>query len=1779
MGGSSGGGGHTPYEAPDNLKSAQRLSAIGLISLGPIRGAVTADQYQSAFFDYTPIKNSKGEWNYQNTLIRYRLGYQDQQPLEDFDASEREVSVGAEVKLEHPISRTVIDPDIDLLRITLGVNALFSQNDQGDTHGTSVHLEILINGQSRQTVVINGKSSSRFHRSYLIDNLPPRPFTVTVRRVTPDSKSQRLQNATFWSSYTEIISAKLSYPNMAIVGIKTDSRYNPSFPNINFLLYGRLVKVPSNYDPDTRTYGSGLWRGDFKLAWTNNPAWVFYDLVTNKLAGLGQRLGDYGIDKFQLYQIAQYCDQQVPDGYGGVEPRMVANLWLTEQRDAYSVISDMASVFRAIVVWNGTQLTAIQDRNADPVCSFTQANVIDGKFNRQYVPLKSIFTAVEVEYADERNNYQKAIEYVADDAMIKRYGYNVKKIVAFACTSRGQARRYGKWVLETSRLEQCTISFSVGREGLQVLPGDIIEIADKSYANVNLGGRVLAINGRTVTLDAPIEVQGEKHLSYLVNDNNGQRLVRRKISQIDAQNKSLVTLDSEPTGLQIMDTWALHTPLVSTQRYRVLGVAENEDGSYGITALQHEPQKERIVDEGAIFTPLSETRHKVEPQLTHLGVQPTLSGDMKVSWEVTSGNGTVKYDIKVLKDGKLYLFKRDESSSELNLADLANGEYQVTIIARDAQGRMLSEKVQSFTIDNPPTPKNISVSGGLSGITLSWDFVDEATQTEIWASSTNNLANAERIAKVTANIYTHNVGPRQTRYYWLRHTRGINVGDWYQQQGLSAETGADIDAELALLNEKLSQNIIEEVFDTAMPARKLEMIKTVARIDNLTENIGHNQVYNEADGKLYVWDGSKYTAKVQAVDLEGKLASSQLDQALVNQLTQASSTANNALSKANTVQSALAQEATQRTQAIQAQTRARTQALQAEANARGTAVSRLEQADRKQAQLITTATTKADNALSGLSEERQARIAGDNAQAQARAILTTRVASVESGISTLQNSIASANRSVSELSQSLNAKIDGIEVGGWNLIKNSRLLNDTTHWNVIGGRDVRNGIAVLKSLDTSRQWCWRQTFDLPEKQYTFSAEVKPERTAFYLHLYNGKSWVNFHARNLTPGIWQKISITFVSAITNISFINPGEGLVELQNPMLVEGNRAMTWAPAPEDIEQSISAVSAELTSYKSTQATKEQAQATQISGLTTRLGNAESSLSTTSQAITTLNGTVSTMHTIQAVSIAGNRKALAGISLGSNGGTESSVIVMADKFNVVKNAQDGNITPMFGVVNNKVAVNGDLIADGTISARMMAADSVQAGTIQAGAINANHLQAGQISADKLAIGLGGNLLYNPIFANNGNGWVYYVNTNNIENNGYAFNNDTGAYRSGAYLPTENQFRLQRSRKSITGDARLGGLYQNIKLTPNTYYCFSAYVGAHRSYVDLGVELGRVQVISRSWSGRGHTGGYPNNTIDTGIENSYRIWILFKTNATNSAETNYRLIINTWGQNGQDSPMFVIRRPMLEECTQYTTQPSAWVNSGVTAIHGGSIVTNTITAQQIAANTITANEIASNAIATRHLSANSINANHIATRTLTADKLNINSLSAISANLGAVTAGTIRGVAITGNTISGNTISGGTISGANITGGTITGTRIEGITIEAQNIIGDVVKVYLGDLGFKNKINIPRSNRKRIALLMPVLLVHSSYWLKDSRREYDNSRWITTSYTYVAVHINGQIAFNASTAGLSHGMNRVVPMHGVISLPENTDITLSLIYNDGDAISSGTPFVFFVTNA
>ena len=849
MGGKSkGGGGHTPYEAPDSLRSAQKLRAIGLISLGPIKGP--ANKWKDTYFDNTPIQNANGvddndtgSFNFTNTEIQYNLGYQDQKPLEGFEASEREVSVGAEVKQQHPITRSVIDPDVTRLRLTIGINALISQNDQGDTNGTSVDFQILINNTPRGTYQIEGKSSSRFYRSYIIDDLPPRPFTVTVKRVTADSKSQRLQNGTHWVSYTEIIDTKLSYPNMAIVGIKTDSRYNPNFPNINFLLYGRIIKIPTTYNPETRTYAPGLWRGDFKMGWTNNPAWIFYDLITDKLAGLGQRIGDYGIDKFQLYEIAKYCDELVDDGYGGKEPRMVSNLWITEQREAYNVISDMASVFRALAVWDGTQFTAIQDRPTDPVCLYTQSNVLGGKFSRQYAAGKAIFTAVEVEYADERNLYQKAIEYVADNSMIARYGYNVKKMTAYGCTSRGQAHRYGKWVLETSRLEQCTITFTVGRQGLMHLPGDIIEVADNNYAGKVLGGRVVAISGKKVTLDQTVEIKGENYLNYITTDG----LTKIKIKSVDKANPAIVELDSAPQGLSIFDNWVLKSGVVSTQLYRALGITENDDGSYTITALQHEPQKEAIVDGSASFMPSVTTAHGAGVNKPANADVSFGDGGVKLTWTTSTNHGAVKYDVKLYRNGNLYSTHLDLDSPEISFDNLPNGRYTVEIRSKNSAGQLSDPITRTFEINLNIT--RFVTKSLLFAIELDWDLPKTAgvgNYTEVWRSTTNDISKAVKVATLPypQNNYVMSGVPLSAEYYfWLRcGDKNDNKGEFTAAVFGEADHNPDnlLNAiEGKITKSHLGQELINSLKNDVNSAVSEEAKARIAAVNNALQQINN----------------------------------------------------------------------------------------------------------------------------------------------------------------------------------------------------------------------------------------------------------------------------------------------------------------------------------------------------------------------------------------------------------------------------------------------------------------------------------------------------------------------------------------------------------------------------------------------------------------------------------------------------------------------------------------------------------------------------------------------------------------------------------------------------------------------------------------------------------------------------------------------------------------------------------------------------------------------------
>lgn len=1291
--GKGGSGGHTPVEAKETSRSKQLVKIVEVISEGEVEGL--ADGMKSVYFDNTPVQNKDGSYNFNNVQLEGRVGGQVQDVIAGFNTSEKEVSVGTQVRKNLPITRTVTDSKVSRLRLTIGVQSLFSQVENGDTNGTTVELVITIGSQS-YPVSISGKYSAQYLQQHTFDNLPPVPFTVKVERVTEDSKSQRLQNNTVWSSYTEIIDTEFTYPNTALIGVKFDSEYFSSIPARTYDLLGLRVKVPSNYDTRTRKY-TGMWDGTFKTDWTDNPAWILYDVVTSKRYGLGNRLGDFGADKWALYQVSQYCDQLVPDGFGGQEPRFTCNAWLTEQRSAYDVINDICSIFRAMPVWNGQQLTVVMDRPSDPVWTYTNANVEKGEFNYTFSAKKARHNAIQVEYADKDNGYEKAIEYVSDDESIRRNGLNVKKITAFGCTSRGQAHRTGLWLLQTEKLETKTVSFVVGAEGLMHVPGDIIKVADTYYAGTNVGGRVLAVNGKKVTLDREISVNGNSYFSYI----NAQ--AKHQDIKIVSVNGAEVTLDQEPAGLEAYGVWSLSTQQVTSQLFKALSVKEEAKGKYTITALQHEPQKEAIVDNGAKFEPKA-TSILAVPQVSNIGVTVNPDGSVSFAGDVTGGNGVIKYDFRIYKDGALYDIRLGQTSPNLNLDGLENGEYSVLIQVKNEKGQVLSERTQTFVIDKPPAPTGVRVTGGLGNITLEWDWINDATAIEIFVSEKDDIKTATRLTRVTAKMYSHEVGAKQVRYYWLRHTRGVNVGPFSQQGGLRGESAVDIDAELEVLNKKLSQNIINEVFDTALPARNLDLIKTVNGL-NTGEYQGHKQVYNTVDGKLYTWNGSKY----------------------------------------------------------------------------------------------------------------------------------------------LEN---------------------GIDING----------------------------------------------------------------------------------------------------------------VQIKTTQLV-----------------------------------------------------------------------------------------------------------------------------------------------GTLQANQIGANTIGAGALQAGAVRAEHMAAGQITADKMAIGLGGNLLYNPIFDNNGYGWFGFGATGGDWAGCPVPSAFERTYNKNQYFPKGEKneaWRLiaingtsQQFNTLIDKGAWLDVSRQFVNVVANKWYMASVYVGGFNCAGELVIEsydadgLSYQGLLAQSMTaGDENIHNKPSNFIsahsgwfqDGLSQNAGRAFVKFKAPTTGKILLLIR--VNHFSRDKTHAAYYV-SRPMLEECTEYTTQPSPWQNAGVTAIHGGSIVTKSITTQQMAADSITANEIATGAVAAKHVAAGSIGSTHIATRSLTADKLNVTSLSAISSNIGRINAGDITGTNIHGNNINGNNISGGTITGTtingtNINGGTIKGARLEGVTgkfsgtLEVNQLVGGnlcevfIARVYKTISFYQSLINISAVPVKRIFFIV-----------------------------------------------------------------------------------------------
>ncbi|EKI0312807.1 host specificity protein J [Salmonella enterica] len=847
-----GGKGHTPREAKDDLKSTQQLSVIDALSEGPIVGPVNG--LQSVLINNTPVVDADGNSNIHGVTVVYQVGETPQSPLEGFEASGAETVLGVEVKHDNPVTRTVVSENIDRLRFTFGVQMLQETTDKGDRNPSSVNLLIQFQRSgiwnTEFDITINGKITTQYLASVVADNLPPRPFSVRMVRVTPDSTTDRLQNKTLWSSYTEIIDIRQGYPGTAVAGLLVDAeQFGSQQVTRNYHLRGRIFQVPSNYDPDTRTY-TGLWDGTLKPAYTNNLAWCTMDILTHPRYGLGRRIGVADVDKWALYAIAQYCDQQVPDGFGGTEPRMTLNAYMTSQRKAYDVLADFCSVMRCMPVWNGSRMTFVQDRPSDSAWTYTNSNVVGGRFKYSFSALKDRHNAIEVRYTDPLNGWQTSMELVEDHASQIRYGRNLLKMDAFGCTSRGQAHRTGLWVMMTELLETQTVDFSVGAEGLRHTPGDIIEVCDNDYAGASIGGRItdLDISTRTLTLDREITLPESGAATLNIVGPDGTPFSTEIQSQ-PAPDR--VVLKVMPETVQPYSIWGLKLPSLKRRLFRCVRIKEDDDGTYAITAVQHVPEKESIVDNGAHFDPLPGTTNGIiPPAVQHLVVDTdndSILYQAKAKWDTPRVVKGVRFVVRLTtgsgKEGDPVRLVTTATTSETEYAfhELPLGDYTLTVRAINGFGQQGEPASVAFSIQAPEAPSTIEMTPGYFQITVTpyQAIYDASVQYEFWYSATQ-LATAADIQSKAQYLGTgsfwikDNIRPGHDAWFYVRSVNRVGKSAFAEASGQCSD---DAEGYLAFFDGKIQQTqLAKELLDKMDNTALKQDIADISKIVSETKN-------------------------------------------------------------------------------------------------------------------------------------------------------------------------------------------------------------------------------------------------------------------------------------------------------------------------------------------------------------------------------------------------------------------------------------------------------------------------------------------------------------------------------------------------------------------------------------------------------------------------------------------------------------------------------------------------------------------------------------------------------------------------------------------------------------------------------------------------------------------------------------------------------------------------------------------------------------------------------
>ncbi|MGJ0190735.1 TipJ family phage tail tip protein [Pantoea sp. RRHST58] len=819
----------TPHDKPDNLRSSQVLSVIDVISEGPVAGLV--DGLKSVLINGTPVLGPDGQVNVQGVSMRFHAGTADQPPLKEFEASAREKLINADVTAQYAVTRTVDGKETDRLRMTMGVRQLFSVNKKGETQDASVTLQIHIRHPAgwkmEKDITVKGRTHEPFAFSVILEDLPAAPFDVRVTRSTPDSTSNRLFNKTFWSSYTEITDVRQCYPHTAVTGLKIDSdKSGNQRADRNYLMRGRLVKVPANYDPVTRSYAGDRWNGEFKEAWTDNPAWCLYDLLMHPRYGLGQRMGIADADKWALYNIARYCDEKVSDGYGGLEPRIRCNAWLTLQRKAFDVIGDFCSMMRCMPVWNGQRLTFIQDAPSDVVWTYTNASVAGGQFHYSFSALKDRHNAVEVRFIDPHNNWQPSVELVEDREAIKRYARNLLKVDAFSCTSRGQAHRTGLWIIQTELLETQTVDFCVGAEGLRHIPGDIFEICDNNYAGTVTGGRILAAEPekKLLRLDRPVTLPDEGRATLNLMSEAGQPFT---VNVTGHPEPDCVEVDNLPEGMVSLSVWGLKLPGLRQRLFRCVAIRESENGGYAVTALQHCPQKQARVDEGRRFSELPASGHAMlPPAVRHLHVSVSASSGhihAIARWEVLRTSGSAHFDVRVTRghdSSELLVFSNTTDRPECAFILPETGCYTLSVCSVSEAGLRSEPACAGITVAAPESPVSVDVTPGYFQVTLvpHQAVYDATVRYEFWYSS-SRLADAQQAESQAQYLgegscwIKDGLMPGNVHYFYIRSVNALGKSVFTEQAASASEKAEDY---LAFYKGKISDTHLGQSLLTKM---------------------------------------------------------------------------------------------------------------------------------------------------------------------------------------------------------------------------------------------------------------------------------------------------------------------------------------------------------------------------------------------------------------------------------------------------------------------------------------------------------------------------------------------------------------------------------------------------------------------------------------------------------------------------------------------------------------------------------------------------------------------------------------------------------------------------------------------------------------------------------------------------------------------------------------------------------------------------------------------------